>query len=77
MKVLIITDRTNTDIQSDNYERDIIQPAVNGTTGILTSALKVPTVKRFVITSSLNAVISWENLMKDSDKVWTGECWKP
>lgn len=38
--------------QTDDYERDIIQPAVRATVGILESASKVPTVKRVVITSS-------------------------
>ncbi len=43
--------------ETEDYERDVIQPAVKGTTNILKSALKAPTVKRIVITSSILAVI--------------------
>ncbi|KAG0651165.1 Cercosporin toxin biosynthesis cluster 6 [Hyphodiscus hymeniophilus] len=61
--------------QTDNYERDVIEPATNGTIGILKSALKIPSIKRFVFTSSLTAIVPWEFVAaKDSDKVWTGKC---
>jgi len=55
-----------------DYEREMIQPAIQGTVGILRSALKVPTIKRFVITSSLVAIISWEDIaLVQSNKVFT------
>jgi nucleoside-diphosphate-sugar epimerase len=41
---------------SDDDEATIIQPAIRGTTGILYSALKEPSIKRMVITSSIAAV---------------------
>jgi len=42
---------------TDNPERDIILPAIHGTTSILTSALKTPSIRRIVITSSIVAVL--------------------
>jgi nucleoside-diphosphate-sugar epimerase len=59
---------------SDDYERDLVQPAVNGTTGILKSALMNPTVKRIVITSSMGAVIPWKYISsEESDRVFTAD----
>jgi nucleoside-diphosphate-sugar epimerase len=56
---------------TDNLERDLIEPAVKGTTGILKSAAKVSTVKRIVITSSEVAIIPWADfIMHESDTVW-------
>lgn len=59
---------------SDDYERDTIQPAVKGTSGVLKSALKAPTVKRIVITSSIVAVIPWNDfIMEETDQVFTAD----
>ncbi|MCJ1451312.1 hypothetical protein MMC28_001648 [Mycoblastus sanguinarius] len=59
---------------SEDPERDIIEPAVKGTTGILKSAAKSPSVKRIVITSSIIAVIPWnEFIMVESDQVFTAD----
>jgi nucleoside-diphosphate-sugar epimerase len=56
---------------TDNPERDLIAPAVNGTTGILKSAAKVSSVKRIVITSSEVAIIPWADfIMLESETVW-------
>jgi nucleoside-diphosphate-sugar epimerase len=44
-------------IPSDDHEKTIIQPAIKGTVGILYSALKVPTLKRVVITASIVSVM--------------------
>jgi len=41
---------------SEDDEAIIVQPAIRGTTGILYSALREPSVKRIVITSSIAAV---------------------
>lgn len=42
--------------QTGDFEANTIQPAIHGTTSILASALKVPTVRRIVITSSTGAI---------------------
>lgn len=49
------------DYQSDDYDRDIISPAVNMCTSLLASALNFPSIKRVVITSSMVTLIpfSW------------------
>ncbi|KAH0545365.1 hypothetical protein FGG08_000506 [Glutinoglossum americanum] len=47
-------------IQTTEYDRDIIQPAIKGTLGILASASKVPTVRRVVITSSAAIILPKE-----------------
>jgi nucleoside-diphosphate-sugar epimerase len=43
--------------QTKDPETDIINPAIHGTTSILNSALKFPSIIRVVITSSITAVI--------------------
>ena len=43
--------------ETDDHERDVLEPALKGTTGILGSASKAPSVKRIVITSSIVAVM--------------------
>ncbi|KAM0321920.1 hypothetical protein ACHAQA_009817 [Verticillium albo-atrum] len=56
----------------DNYKRDLIEPAVNATVGILESALKVPSIKRVVITSSIAALLTWEYITSpDMTRVFT------
>jgi len=45
--------------ETEDYERDVVQPAVKGTTNILNSALKASTIKRIVITSSIIAVCTF------------------
>ena len=58
-------------VPTDDYERDIIEPAIEGTVGILNSAAKAPSVKRVVITSSCLAVIPWEDFIaKESEHVF-------
>ncbi|XP_011091760.1 cinnamoyl-CoA reductase 1 [Sesamum indicum] len=47
---------------------ELIQPAVNGTLNVLRSCLKVPSIKRVVLTSSIAAVFSNRNA-KTSDVV--------
>ena len=53
-----------------DYERDLIQPAIKGTVGILESALKEPSVKRVVITSSVAAYVPFGGLGKETDTVY-------
>ena len=47
---------------SDDYELLLIEPAIEGTTGILSSALNQASVKRIVITSSAVVLFSWPDL---------------
>ncbi|KAL2038141.1 hypothetical protein N7G274_009088 [Stereocaulon virgatum] len=59
---------------SDDYERDLIQPAVNGATNILKSALMTPSVERIVITSSIGAIIPWKYFSsEESERVFTAD----
>ena len=56
---------------TDDPERDLIEPAVKGTTGILKSAAKISTIKRIIITSSEVAIIPWADfIMNESDTIW-------
>ncbi|KIX96686.1 uncharacterized protein Z520_07405 [Fonsecaea multimorphosa CBS 102226] len=47
-------------VPSDDDEKNIIRPAINGTLSILRSALKEPSIKKVVITSSVAAVVPSE-----------------
>ncbi|MCJ1243342.1 hypothetical protein MMC30_000539 [Trapelia coarctata] len=60
-------------METTDYDKDVIQPAIKGTTNILFAAKKVPTVKRVVITSSAVAVIPLESLMQGDDKIHVAE----
>ncbi|KAK4406213.1 Cinnamoyl-CoA reductase 1 [Sesamum angolense] len=51
-----------------NHRVELIQPAVNGTLNVLRSCIKVPSIKRVVLTSSIAAVFSNRNA-KSSDVV--------
>lgn len=60
--------------QSDNLKRDVIDPAIKATLGILQSAAKVPSIKRVVITSSIATLLTWEYIISDDmTKVFTGK----
>jgi nucleoside-diphosphate-sugar epimerase len=55
----------------DQYETDLIAPAIKGTTSILSAAYKTPGIKRIVITSSEVAIIPWEDFIaKEVDTVF-------
>ncbi|KAH7363187.1 hypothetical protein B0T11DRAFT_353295 [Plectosphaerella cucumerina] len=43
-----------------DFKRDLIDPAINATVGVLKSAKKVPSIKRVVITSSVAVLLSWD-----------------
>jgi dihydroflavonol-4-reductase len=43
-------------IQVDDPQRDLVDPAVNGTLGVLAACLQAPDVQRVVLTSSMAAV---------------------
>ncbi|OAP63508.1 hypothetical protein AYL99_02735 [Fonsecaea erecta] len=57
---------------SDDVEANIIQPAIRGTLSILRSALKVPSIKRVVITSSVAAISP-----DDNSQVYTSDHVEP
>ncbi|MCJ1272325.1 hypothetical protein MMC21_000111 [Puttea exsequens] len=60
--------------ETDDYVRDIVEPAVKGTTNILKSALMVPTIKRIVITSSIIAVTTFTSFaIEESKTVFTAD----
>ena len=61
-------------LSAEDHERDIITPAVKGTTNILKAAAKEPSVKRIVVTSSQSAIIAWEDAVAaDNDHIYTAE----
>ncbi|KAI9738175.1 MAG: hypothetical protein M1834_008673 [Cirrosporium novae-zelandiae] len=52
-------------------EKNLFEPAVKGTTGILQSALKIRTIKRIVITASVLSIVSFQDLVVEvSEKVF-------
>lgn len=55
----------------DQYETQLVQPALKGTSGILESAYKTHGIKRVVITSFEVAIIPWEEFIaKEFDTVF-------
>ncbi|KAF6217755.1 hypothetical protein HO133_006582 [Letharia lupina] len=59
---------------TEDFERDIITPAIKGTTNILKAAAKEPSVRRIVITSSVVAVIPWAEVMNPkTNHVYTAD----
>ena len=57
-----------------DWERDLIEPAVKGTTGLLTSADETPGIRRIVITSSVAGIIPYSVLTFGDE---TGKTWTP
>lgn len=61
-------------VPTEDFEKDIIAPAIQGTTNILKAAAKEPSVKRIVITSSIAAVVSQvESMSDETTRVYTAE----
>ena len=61
-------------LSAEDHERDIVTPAVKGTTNILKAAAKEPSVKRIVVTSSPTAIKPWAEIIgADNDHVYTAE----
>jgi nucleoside-diphosphate-sugar epimerase len=57
--------------KEEQFESELIQPALKGTVSILTAAYKTPGIKRIVITSSEVAIIPWEEFIaKEVDTVF-------
>ncbi|KAL7934287.1 hypothetical protein V8C35DRAFT_327210 [Trichoderma chlorosporum] len=58
--------------ESENYEKDIISPAISMVTTVLEAAASVPSVRRIVITSSCVTLIPFEwNLNPDSERLYS------
>jgi len=57
-------------------EKDMLQPAIQGTLSILRSAAKVPTVKRVVVTSSFASVLDMDK-QPAIGKVYSHADWNP
>jgi nucleoside-diphosphate-sugar epimerase len=54
--------------QTKDLEKDIVLPAIHGTTSILNSALKFPSIRRVIITSSVVAITPQSALINGDDK---------
>jgi len=73
VKRLVAGNFLSVTVETTEYDKDFIQPAIKGTTNILSAAKRVPTVKRVVITFSAVAVIPLEALMMGDDKIHVAE----
>ncbi|KFA55424.1 hypothetical protein S40293_09834 [Stachybotrys chartarum IBT 40293] len=61
-------------ISTDNFRRDLIDPAVTATLNVLRSAKQVHSIKRIVVTSSIATLLSWEYIVSnDLSKVFTAQ----
>ncbi|CAN9439525.1 unnamed protein product [Alternaria alternata] len=59
-------------LTTDDYRRDVINPAIKATVGILRSAAKVPSIRRVVVTSSMATLLTMEYVMsEDCKRVFT------
>jgi nucleoside-diphosphate-sugar epimerase len=58
----------------DDLQEKVINTAVRGSVALLEEALKIPTIKRVIITSSISAITSFQDMTSDpTDKVFTHE----
>ncbi|KAF2817764.1 NAD(P)-binding protein [Mytilinidion resinicola] len=58
--------------ETDDYERNIVRPAIDINTSILSSAAKTPSIRRVIITSSAVTLVPFQwNLAPDSRRVYT------
>ncbi|KAL7910311.1 hypothetical protein GGI35DRAFT_448441 [Trichoderma velutinum] len=58
--------------ESEDYERDIISPAISMVTTVLEAAANIPSVRRIVITSSCVTLIPFEwNLNPNSERLYS------
>ncbi|KAL3444114.1 NAD(P)-binding protein [Aspergillus insuetus] len=59
-------------VQTEKYHEEIIQPAISMVTTFLEAAVRVPTVRRVVVTSSMVTLIPFEwNASPDSERVYS------
>ncbi|KAH7024507.1 uncharacterized protein B0I36DRAFT_387065 [Microdochium trichocladiopsis] len=60
--------------QADDYEREIIAPAVDMVTVVLEAATQTPSVRRLVITSSCVTLVPFEwNFAPDSERTYSAD----
>lgn len=63
-------------LNPENPQKEILDPAINGTRGILEAAQKYgPEVEHVVITSSNAAITYYDARHKDPETVYTEKCW--
>lgn len=61
--------------ESDDYEKEIIRPAVDTTTSIFIAAHKVGGIKRIVFTSSIASVFDRKSIQEKPGHVYTDADW--
>ncbi len=62
-------------MQTEYYDRDIVQPTLDVMSSVLEAAYRQPSVKRVVVTSSAVTLVPFEWLSNpDSERVYTGTC---
>jgi len=61
---------------AQDTKKDLLLPAIHGTTNILTAALKVPTIKSIVVTSSFASVVD-VTYWKRSGYTYSSADWNP
>ncbi|KAJ2980941.1 hypothetical protein NQ176_g2332 [Zarea fungicola] len=59
------------DLKPSEFEKHLLQPAVQGTLGILEAAKRSPEIKRVVITSSILALVPWGVVIGGSGDIIT------
>jgi nucleoside-diphosphate-sugar epimerase len=64
---------TGSEMSQEEYQKFFIDPAVQGTVGMLQSAAKVNTIKRIVITSSVVAIVPFEAMISNSETIVTAD----
>ena len=64
------------ELNTTNYERDLLTPAINGTNGILNAAQRYGDVRKVVITSSYVTMVDFEQ-SSNGNLVFTEKDWNP
>ncbi|RKF77794.1 Ketoreductase azaE [Golovinomyces cichoracearum] len=65
-------------LKVENVKKDLLDPAIEGTNGILVAIKKnAPSVRRVVITSSFAAIIAFDNAANGSPFTYSEKSWNP
>ena len=64
---------TGGDMTQQEYEKHFIEGGIQGTVGMLQSAAKEESIKRVVITSSIAAIMPFQEMLSGSDRLVTAE----